>query len=302
MGSQNNLRLTGILQAFDKWGFDVNGWAVNTRRLYVSQARQANDWIKEHRGHSILRATADDLQAYLFSRPPVATTRNNYRQALVALGRFMKDTGRWQDNRARFLPTVKTPKLLPKALDRSLAAQIEQASRAFSVDVEAMVKLFLFTGVRKSEAQHLRWADIDFDAGWIRILGKGAKERTLPIHKTLREALIRQRMRCPDPEWVFPGRFPGRPISNTWIFERLHEVGQVVGISLRPHLLRHTLATELYEISDVLTTQTALGHASPETTAIYAMVRPRRLERAMSSVDYSKPSEDEEASADQPKM
>jgi integrase/recombinase XerD len=283
-------RVEGILRLFDKWGFDEKGWVRNTRRLYIQRVRSANDWMQKERGVSILRATPDDYSAYLFSTKPVARNRNNIRQALVAWGTYLVAKRRRGENPARVLPSLREPRRIPQALSAEVAHRIELAVQAFSPEVRALVALYLYGGLRKDEARTLLWSNCDLADGWLRFEGKGGRERAVPMHRQVREALLRWRVECRDAEYVFPGKLgpAGRPVSKTWIFERIAEVGDAAGVHLHPHLLRHTVATALYEHSngDLRAVQDFLGHADISTTAPYTRVRPPRLAEAMVGLSY----------------
>jgi site-specific recombinase XerD len=101
--------------------------------------------------------------------------------------------------------------------------------------------------------------------------------------------LVTKNNQTTEARWVFPSdRRLGQPESRTWIRVRLHEVGDMVGIHLHPHLFRHTVATELLESgADIRDVQAFLGHASISTTQIYTQVRPARLQEAVERLSFA---------------
>lgn len=280
-----------LLRRFVQWGWDFKGWSPETARAYRSKVRTTDNWLVEKRSCSVITARAKDLQAYLFSRTPTARNRNTIRQALVAFGEFLVDEGIWEANRALALPRLPEPQLLPKALDVEVANKIETAAKSFGAQIECMVLVMLYEGLRRSEVVSLEWRHVRGD--WLLFHGSKAKggqlrERSLPLHPKVKAALARWRLECTDARWVFPSpRYPGRPVSVRTFNTRIHEVGEVAGHHLYPHLLRHTAATRLLETgADLRDAQEFLGHASPSTTAIYTKIRPVRLKEAVDRLNY----------------
>jgi integrase/recombinase XerD len=287
-GKVSARRFEEILGTFYRWGYDEKGWSVNTRRQYVGRIRAADTWLGEHRSVSVIYASPKDLKAWMFSTAPVASSRNNIRQALVAFGKYLVEAGYVEVNAAATLPTLRVPPRIPKALPERMAQRIEVTTRTFDVKIRTLVLIYLYGGLRKSEARTLRWSDLDLDEGWFRFKGKGDAERAVPMHPLVREQLVLWRMACPSPEWVFPGRFGDKPVSATWVFDRVHEVGKAAGVYLHPHLMRHTLGTAFYNSTggDIRATQQLLGHKRIETTALYARVWPADLQAAVRRLQY----------------
>ncbi len=112
----------------------------------------------------------------------------------------------------------------------------------------------------------------------------------MPLHPEAVAATARWRARCPSLRWLYPSpRYPDQPIGYTTVHRRLKEIGQDVGVpGLAPHVLRHTCATAVLEAgADLRAIQELLGHASPDTTAIYTRVRPARLAEAVGRLDFA---------------
>lgn len=140
-------------------------------------------------------------------------------------------------------------------------------------EIRAAILLAATSGLRCIELARLKWGDID--DGQIRVLGKGSKERVVPLHDEARVALEALTRRD---EWVFswreaPGQSPGRRASRT-INGYLHSIG----VAATAHTLRHWCATKAYNATrDLRGVQELLGHSSPATTAIYAALDVGRL-------------------------
>jgi integrase len=160
--------------------------------------------------------------------------------------------------------SIKTAASRPRA-DRPcttemLEAAIE-AARA-SGDEEAWLALMVQsrTGIRRAEAASIHSRDISDDGQWLRVTGKGDRQRLVPLSGEVL-ALIRRR----GDGWLFPGRFGG-PVKPGTIAARTRRY-----LPIRNHALRHWAATSVYRASgkDIILVQTVLGHASVSTTQVY---------------------------------
>lgn len=278
--------LDRLLAEFREWGFDARGWMASTRDKYTRQARRAALWLEIH--GSFPQATPEELRGFLSTTAPTARNRNNIRQALVAFWDFLVETGYTFEHPAAHLPQLPEPRSIPKALPPAAAKAIEEAADEACPMVRALVHVFLYAGLRHSEARRLEWRH--YADGWLRVNGKGNHERMVPLNGFGRRSLERWGPECGDPRWVFPSPVPFRdtPVSISWIQDRLHEVGEAAGVpELHPHLLRHTYATRLVELGvDIRVVQELLGHASLQTTQKYLGVRSGRLQEATDRLHY----------------
>ena len=137
----------------------------------------------------------------------------------------------------------------------------------------AILELFYSSGLRLSELCALRWHDLDLGEGLVQVLGKGSKQRIVPVGSHACAALEAWRKDSGGKHDapVFPGR-GGKPITPRAVQLRLRQLAQRQGIFKRvhPHLLRHSFATHVLESSgDLRGVQELLGHADIGTTQIY---------------------------------
>jgi integrase/recombinase XerC len=139
----------------------------------------------------------------------------------------------------------------------------------------ALLELFYSSGLRLAEVCALRWTDLDFAQGLVTVLGKGSKQRVVPVGshalKALAEWRIALHRNVADRQFVFPGR-TDKPITSRAIQLRLRQLARRQGVFKRvhPHLLRHSFASHMLESSgDLRAVQELLGHADIATTQIY---------------------------------
>lgn len=277
-----------VFVAFERWGFDQQGWATTTRYRYLKRAEAADRWLMENENVHLVWATEAQLRSYLFSTEPTPQNRNDIRAGLVGFANFCIAQGWRQDNPATGLPRLPLPRPVPRALTVEQARRIVAVSQSLDPMERALILVYLYAGLRKSEARMMEWRNVE--PGWVTVFGKGSKERTVALHPIAEQALMGWKLQTAEARYVFVSpRFPGRPVSLTHIQNVVLHVGSMAGIEkLSPHAFRHTFATRLLETgSDIRDAQVAMGHASPTTTARYQMVRPVRLTESVGRLDFS---------------
>jgi integrase/recombinase XerC len=176
---------------------------------------------------------------------------------------------------------IRGPKLgrpLPHVLDVDQAgrAMVPSGSDALEQRDRAMLELFYSSGLRLSELTGLDRVRLDLDAGLVRVLGKGRRERTVPVGRMAREALRdwlakRPELAAPEEMALFVS-LRGRRLSNRAVQNRIARAGMRAGLGerLHPHRLRHAFASHMLESSgDLRAVQELLGHADLATTQIY---------------------------------
>jgi integrase/recombinase XerD len=176
---------------------------------------------------------------------------------------------------------------LPEVLStREVEALIEQPdpSTPLGLRDRAILETLYATGLRVSELTGLTLSGLNLDRGLVRVVGKGGKERLVPLGERAIEALeawlLRGRKRLATAnDRVFVSR-SGRPLSRVAIWQRLRHHALAAGLSqpVYPHLLRHSFATHLLDHgADLRVVQMLLGHADLGTTQIYTQVSKSRL-------------------------
>lgn len=183
--------------------------------------------------------------------------------------------GRIAASPAAGIRAPKAPRKLPQVLDVDEAVQLVElpTDAPLGVRDRAILELFYSSGLRLSELCALRWRDLDLADGLVTVLGKGSKQRSVPVGSHARKALDdwrRESQGQPDAP-VFPGR-SGATITPRAVQIRLQRLAQRQGLFKRvhPHLLRHSFASHVLESSgDLRGVQELLGHADIATTQIY---------------------------------
>ncbi len=199
-----------------------------------------------------------------------------------------------RENLAKEDPTtlVDTPKLWKRMPSVLTQAEIEKMISAASgkkpqeVRDQAIMEIFYASGLRVSELSDLKTTSINYDVGFVRAVGKGSKERIIPLGMKAREAiqkyLLKARpklLKAQTNDVLFLSRL-GKKISrqSLWSVIKFYARKANIKKTIKPHTLRHTFATHLLEHgADLRSVQEMLGHADISTTQIYTHVDRERL-------------------------
>lgn len=214
-------------------------------------------------------ASPDNLIDFMQHPDWAPETRKSARSALRGFYGWALETGRIDNDPARFLPSVSVPPGKPRPTPETV---LEDALNGASPRVRVMLMLAAYAGLRRAEIASLHTRALVGDT--LRIKGKGGKVRTVPIVNAELLAALEQT----EPGFVFPGRDHGHA-SPDWI-------GRQIGHALAPgwtaHTLRHRFASRAYTSQrDLLSVQQLLGHSKPETTARYTAVPDGALRAAV---------------------
>lgn len=266
----------------------------HTLRAYRSDLSELALWAGE-RGldpaainYRLLRGWA----ATLASRELERSTLSRKLAAARGLFDHLRRAGAIAQNPADLLPNPRSASRLPRVLDRDqlrdLLERIPQRDPLQARD-RAMIEVAYSSGLRCSELVGLDVDSIDFEGEVVRVLGKGAKERVVPLGEPAQRALGRYLDRgraalATDPsQRALLLSKSGRRLSPSDVTRRLAKWVEVaaIGAKVSPHALRHSFATHMLEGgADLRAIQELLGHASVSTTQIYTRVEPARLREA----------------------
>ena len=233
-------------------------------------------------------ATPEDVRSFqLHLIEKRKSSWSSFNQAVCGL-RFLFRTTFPRDWVVSMVPFGKRPKRLPQVLSG------EEVSRLIACVDNRKHRTFLLTlystGMRLSEAAHLKIADVDSQRMQLRIAsGKGAKERRVPLSPRLLTELREYWKQYRPPQYLFPGKTQDVPFAATTIQKVCKAAAVKAGLlnDITPHTLRHSFATHLLEAGvDLLTISRLLGHASFSTTMKYLHVRQLHLNSVPSPADW----------------
>jgi integrase/recombinase XerD len=247
--------------------------------------------LAAHLGKPISKATLEELELYTarLRRDGLARTTIARRTAAArSFYRHQQLLGAREDNPAAGVSLPRRERPLPQTLSPGEAERLIDAARGTqprALRDHALVELLYGAGLRVSEAMGLEQAGVDLDDRLVRVIGKGGKERVVPVGRHAAEALRRYLSHGRPyldarhrPELFLNAR--GGPLTRAGAFLILRKLAEKAGLDPRrvhPHLLRHSFATHLLEGgADLRSVQEMLGHADLSTTELYTHITDRR--------------------------
>lgn len=268
------------------------GLARNTVEAYGRDLALLVGFLGDKR--RVEQATREDLLGALRSlRLAGHSVRSiaRWRAAIRGFFGFLTAEGVIQEDPSTRIDAPRTWRSLPNVLSsaevESLLHAADRATPRGSRDA-AMLELLYATGLRVSELCGMRLRDLHAEAGYVRCIGKGSKERVVPLGEEA-DAAVRAYSASARPallagmtsEFLFVGR-RGKPLTRQGFWKIIKALGRTAGITtpLSPHTMRHSFATHLLEHgADLRSVQMLLGHADISTTQIYTHVNRERLRR-----------------------
>ncbi|MEY4729701.1 MAG: hypothetical protein RL020_859 [Pseudomonadota bacterium] len=282
-----------LLDRFNDVLWLEDGLAKNTLTSYRRDLNQLSEWLNENRSAKLETATEENLQAYLAYQFSVKKTKpTTASRQMSSFKRFYQFALR--ENLVKADPTlnIDTPKL-PRSLPKSLTEKdVESLLNAPDTNTplglrdRAMLELLYASGLRVTELVKLKSMQVDRNVGVARVMGKGSKERLVPIGE---EALSWIKKYLDDARADILGgqisdalfvtsRGGAMTRESFWHIIKRHAKTANITQSLSPHTLRHAFATHLVNHgADLRVVQMLLGHADITTTQIYTHVAKERL-------------------------
>ena len=250
----------------------------NTYKSYSDNLKKFNEYFKDK---NILSLDANEIRDFLYQDDIHARTRAHYLTVINSFYNYLLSNDIIKEVPTQTIKLPRLDKKLPEYLT------IEEIDKLFNIvptkpiDYRniAMLETIYATGMRVSELVNLKVSDIDFNEDLIRVMGKGSKERIVPINETSENALkiyINEHrnylLKTNDSEYVFINNF-GKKISRVGFFKIIKALCKENGIdkNVSPHTLRHSFATHLLNNgADLRIIQELLGHSNLTTTQIYS--------------------------------
>ncbi len=277
------------------------GAAGNTQEAYGRDLLIFSEWLTG-KGLGFAEAQRGDIEAFLIACEAEGLARSTRARRLSAirqLYRFAFEEGWRGDNPAIQISGPGKDKRLPKTLSHDEVDRLLAAARSAGRTVTdrlrntCLMELLYATGMRVTELVSLPVSSARGDPRMLLVLGKGGKERLVPLSPDAREALaiwLKERDRHEDlarqkgqpaSKYLFPSRGAAGHLTRHRFYGLIKEIAVAGGVSpakVTPHTLRHAFATHLLEGgADLRSIQTMLGHADVATTEIYTHVLQARL-------------------------
>lgn len=285
--------MQNLIQEFLNFLSVERALAKNTLLAYERDLKLYTEYLKKAGLGDPQGVTRERVSSFLYDLKQRGLSTPSICRALTAVKMFHRFLVR--ENFVKDDPTnlVETPKLwkrVPEVLSQAEIESVIQAAhgrKSQQIRDQAILELFYASGMRVSELADLKLSGVNFEVGYVRCIGKGRKERLIPIGKKSREAIAsycqkvrpKYEARAQSTDVLFLSRL-GKRMSRQSIWNLIKAYAKKAGIkkNLKPHTLRHTFATHLLEHgADLRSVQEMLGHSDISTTQIYTHVDKERL-------------------------
>lgn len=266
------------------------GLSEHTLSAYSNDLRQFVEFLTEVGVNTFAEANRMTITSYVKVMRDRNLASSSIARKLAALKTFFHWLVREQlidRDPTLELERPKLPRGLPMVLTQAEVGRLIEGQR--DLRDRAILELLYAGGLRVSELTTLNVTDISFDGGYIRCVGKGSKERMVPLSQTALRSIetylahLRPKIRARPNEKALFLNYAGRRLTRQAIWKVVKEAAKTAGISkeITPHTLRHSFATHLLENgADLRAVQEMLGHADISTTQLYTHVSKRHLKGA----------------------
>ena len=286
---------TNILDEFCDHLWLEDGLSRNTLESYRRDLRKFILWIEKRHNSTLLDATHADIQSFLaylvIEQHAKATSTRRIISSLKRLFRYLLRQNKITTDPTLQIATHKLPRTLPKTLteqDVELLLHAPDLNTPLGIRDRTMLEVLYASGLRVSELINLSIAQVSLDMGVVRAMGKGNKERLVPLGE---EALDWLRRYLAEARPILLGNKLNAAMFVTqrgtamtrqmfWYLIKRHAKHGGLHKPLSPHTLRHAFATHLLNHgADLRVVQLLLGHADISTTQIYTHVARERLKQ-----------------------
>ena len=269
------------------------GLANNTIASYREDLLAYAGFIRSRSIESLSRTGKNEIIGFMLAQKDKGLAANSVARRLAALRMFYRFLVRERIVNSDPTSLIDSPKLwkkIPETLSVNeievLLSQPDIRQKLQGVRDKAILETLYATGMRVSEAVNLRKDQVNLAIGFLRCIGKGNKERVIPLGKKAIASIERYLkvsrpllLKNKDSEYLFVSRL-GKKISRQsfWKMIKLYARAARIKKPIRPHILRHSFATHLLERgADLRSVQEMLGHSNIATTQIYTHINRERL-------------------------
>jgi len=233
----------------------------------------------------------EDIKAYLFQLNKKQFQPSSVNRKLSSLRQFFKFLLTEEliiEDPMKFVHYHRKKRSLPKVVDEETVMKLRNATSSPGYQDKIRTDLILYllygSGLRVSELIEIKRSSV-VNSKFIRILGKGSKERIVPLAGRVMSIIEEWIGMCEPSIWLFPSTNPDKHITRQRIFQILKEIAAISGVDptkISPHVLRHAFATHILDNgADLLSVKKMLGHRCISTTEIYTHVTRKKLKEVV---------------------
>ena len=261
------------------------GHSPHTLTAYERDIAEFSDFYQDHakRPGQITLRQINRYLAHLRQNGLSTTSILRKVSSLRGFYRWMEARGYVQENPFLVIDLPRKSHLLPRVLSVRDVQTLMTHPRLQPQD-QVIIELLYACGLRVSELCQLTVGSLELKTGYLKCLGKGSKERIIPLSdvsiEVLRHFIQKQQLKPEDTLLSLPN-MPGIPITRRALWQRVKELGSLIGKNISPHTFRHSFATHLLENgADLRVVQELLGHSDIATTQIYTQLSKARIRQA----------------------
>jgi len=281
-----------LIDAFLNYLSVERGLSQNTIVSYREDLNVYIGFIKSRAIESLSKTKKNEITDFMFQQKDRGLAANSIARRLAAIRMFYRFLVRERILKNDPTSLVDSPKLWKKIPDTLSVNEVEallsqpNIRQTQGLRDKAILETLYATGMRVSEAVNLKRDNVNLEVGFLRCIGKGNKERIIPLGKKAIASVQRfmevgrpKLLKAKESEFLFLNRF-GKKISrqSLWKFIKRYARQARIKKPIKPHILRHSFATHLLERgADLRSVQEMLGHSSISTTQIYTHINKERL-------------------------
>lgn len=280
------------IDAFLEMMVAERGSSPRTIESYRRDLADLEGFLNTH-GTQIIKAKRSDLEAYLHQLATVGMAPKTQARRLSSMRefyRFLFSENSIQQNPTDYLISPKIGKSLPKYLSEEEVSRLLAQAEKDEKRVYTLLEVLYASGLRVSELVGLPISALDGENQTLRVMGKGGKERVVPLNtralNALEKWMVKRETDLPvgrTNKWLFPSSAKEGHLTRDAFFKHLKQIAKGAGIipeKVSPHVFRHSFASHLIaHEADLRSVQKMLGHADIATTEIYTHVLPERLKK-----------------------
>lgn len=266
------------------------GLSANTIEAYTRDIQKFSKYLQET-GQNINSFKKGDILSFINSLRDSgnqATTVARNLATLRGFCKFMLMEGILKEDPIENLLTPKGWKRIPRTIGTDEVSSLlkKPEGNNLSLRDKAILEIMYSSGLRASEVVNLKTGNINFEAGFLTITGKGSKQRVVPVNEqalsTIRSYMEESRplfLKKKASNYLFLAR-GGKPMTRQRLWQLIKKYSAELSIKISPHTLRHCFASHLLDGgADLRALQKMLGHTDISTTQIYTKVTPERLRK-----------------------